>query len=364
MLRWVPTAPLGFPGRARGVEDGGVVLGLDGHVGQGDVAASSDVAHQVGERRRRAPATPGRSWTGRPVLVGDHHRPQVGELGEVGQQAVEAAAVDEGHGGARVGRPYWSSGLVHHALSGTTTPPAAAAPQKAMAHSGRLRMAMATRSPFSTPKRSRSARAMVAADAEVLLVGGALVLVDEVVLVAVAARELEDHPQAGGAVLPHPGDDAADLDVLHLEHLPGGGDGPRRLLDRHRTGSRPWRVSLCGFGAVGRGRRRRQAPGSGWPAGAGVARRRRPAAVSTPRRRGRGWCRGRRSASMRSRISSDRATSSGPEGAGHLLHGAGADDGRRHRRMGEDEGQGQVAEGDAGVLGHRRRGPRWPRAWR
>ena len=38
-----------------------------------------------------------------------------------------------------------------------------AAPQNAMAHSGRLRIAMATRSPSSIPKRERKAPAMVAA---------------------------------------------------------------------------------------------------------------------------------------------------------------------------------------------------------
>src|SRR5215469_7936685 len=38
-------------------------------------------------------------------------------------------------------RPYSSSADVHHALRGTITAPAVAAPQKAMAHSGKLRMA-------------------------------------------------------------------------------------------------------------------------------------------------------------------------------------------------------------------------------
>jgi hypothetical protein len=61
--------------------------------------------------------------------------------------------------------PYSSSGPVHHAFSGTTIAPVAAAPKKAMGHSGKLRIAMATRSPFSTPKSSTSARAKAAAAA-------------------------------------------------------------------------------------------------------------------------------------------------------------------------------------------------------
>ena len=78
--------------------------------------------------------------------------------------------------------PYWSSAPVHQALSGTTTPPAAAAPQKAMAHSGRLRMAMATRSPRLHAEAVPQGPGDGGRDAEVLLEGGALVLVDEVVL--------------------------------------------------------------------------------------------------------------------------------------------------------------------------------------
>ena len=53
-------------------------------------------------------------------------------------------------------RPNASSSPVHQALRGTTTAPAAAAAQNASAHSGKLRMAMATRSPFRTPSRSTS----------------------------------------------------------------------------------------------------------------------------------------------------------------------------------------------------------------
>ncbi len=51
--------------------------------------------------------------------------------------------------------PYSSSSPVHQALSGTTTAPAAAAAQNATDHSGRLRIAIATRSPSTTPKRRR-----------------------------------------------------------------------------------------------------------------------------------------------------------------------------------------------------------------
>ena len=49
---------------------------------------------------------------------------------------------------------YSSSGPLPQALIGTVMAPMAAAAQKAIDHSGKLRMAMATRSPLPMPKRS------------------------------------------------------------------------------------------------------------------------------------------------------------------------------------------------------------------
>ena len=93
---------LGLPGRARRVEDGGVVLGLDRHVGQGDVGLGG--SHQLGEGDDRHRRT-GQGRTGTAVLVGDHHGPQVGQIGQMGRQAIETGRVDEGHLGPRVGQP-------------------------------------------------------------------------------------------------------------------------------------------------------------------------------------------------------------------------------------------------------------------
>ena len=47
--------------------------------------------------------------------------------------------------------PKASSSPVHHAFNGTTIAPETAAAKKATGHSGRLRIASATRSPFLTP---------------------------------------------------------------------------------------------------------------------------------------------------------------------------------------------------------------------
>ena len=54
--------------------------------------------------------------------------------------------------------PYCSSEPVHQAFSGTAIAPAEAIAQKAIDHSGRLRIAMETRSPLRTPKRCSRAR--------------------------------------------------------------------------------------------------------------------------------------------------------------------------------------------------------------
>jgi hypothetical protein len=48
--------------------------------------------------------------------------------------------------------PKASSAPLHQAFSGTTTAPTSDAAKKATGHSGMLRMAMATRSPFTAPR--------------------------------------------------------------------------------------------------------------------------------------------------------------------------------------------------------------------
>jgi hypothetical protein len=60
-------------------------------------------------------------------------------------------------------RPYSSSAPVHHVLSGTAMAPSETMAKKAAGHSGRLAMAIATRSPLATPSRpSWAERAAVA----------------------------------------------------------------------------------------------------------------------------------------------------------------------------------------------------------
>ena len=71
----------------------------------------------------------------------------------VGERSTrEALVVDDGHRGTGVREPVANSSPVHHALSGTTTAPMTTAPQKVMTHSGRLRAAIATRSPVTHAK--------------------------------------------------------------------------------------------------------------------------------------------------------------------------------------------------------------------
>ena len=52
---------------------------------------------------------------------------------------------------------YCSSSALHQALTGTEIAPRHTVAQKVMTHSGRFRMAMATRSPGTTPRARREA---------------------------------------------------------------------------------------------------------------------------------------------------------------------------------------------------------------
>ena len=112
--------------------------------------------------------------------------------------------------------------------------PARVAPQKAMIHSGRLRMMMATRSPWAIPKRGAEPLRERAGDAVVLGEGRPLVLVHEEGGITVGERHVEDGAQGRRCVLPGPGRHAADVELLHLEELPGAVRASVGLGDRHR----------------------------------------------------------------------------------------------------------------------------------
>ena len=131
-------------------------------------------------------------------------------------------------------KPYSSSSAVHHALSGTTTAPAAAAAQNAIDHSGKLRITIATRSPFATPYRSTRIVGEVRSRPEVLLEGERLVLVDDERRVAPCPARFEDHAQRRGRVLPHSEPVTEHVGVVHLEHRRRRGERGVRLRDRGR----------------------------------------------------------------------------------------------------------------------------------
>ena len=116
--------------------------------------------------------------------------------------------------------------------------------QKAITHSGRFRMTMATRSPCCHPELVDQPVGQRAGDAVVLGEAGPLVLVDQIGGVAVPEGQVEDDTQRRRRVLPGAGGDAADDALLHLEQLPGRRQGGVGLGQRNRR-----RVLLDGHGS-------------------------------------------------------------------------------------------------------------------
>ena len=113
----------------------------------GQLGLGGDVAEHVLEPLRGAAA---HAASARTTTCAQVERCRV-VLGE----ALVALVVDDQHAARRVAQPVLELvGPVHHALSGTTIAPAAAAAQNAIDHSGKLRIAIATRSPLRTPKSS------------------------------------------------------------------------------------------------------------------------------------------------------------------------------------------------------------------
>src|SRR5712691_8087263 len=106
---------------------------------------------------------------------------------------------------------YSSSAPVHHALSGVAIAPASSVPKNAAGHSGRLRIAMATRSPLRTPASiSASARASAARHAG------------------------QEHVAQGRRrMLPDPRPHAVNELLLHLEARARRGEKRARLRNGH-----------------------------------------------------------------------------------------------------------------------------------
>ena len=128
-------------GRARRVEDRGVVLGLE---------RRRRAARRRRARRRARPRTVD-------APVGARRRPRRATIDRDARARAATPCAGARSARRRRTRPPSPSRAartrarrpVHHALSGTTTAPAAVAAQNAIDHSGKLRIAIATRSPFS-----------------------------------------------------------------------------------------------------------------------------------------------------------------------------------------------------------------------
>src|SRR5262249_22608401 len=106
-------------------------------------------------------------------------------------------------------RPYCSSGPVHQALSRTAMPPVSRQPKKAAGHSGRLRMAMATRSPFFTPACCNAA------------VAHPLIAIDHKGLVAMRSRQPKEIAHGRRCIFPNPHAHAANIALLDFERRAG-----------------------------------------------------------------------------------------------------------------------------------------------
>ena len=126
--------------------------------------------------------------------------------------------------------------------------------QNAMTHSGRFRMAMATRSPWRHAELVPQPVRQRAGDPVVLGEAGPLVLVDQEGGVAVAEGQVEDGAQRRRGVLPRAGGDAPDGALLHFEQLArrrqgrvglGEGNAAAGVLLRPVTG-RAWSVRPSG----------------------------------------------------------------------------------------------------------------------
>ena len=233
---------LGTAGGARGVEDGGVVLGVDGQIGRR--GRFVDRPQRQGERPfGHEPRPGGRLGDGQrrvglgAVLVGDDDGAEVGQPGQDGADPFRPLRVDEDHLGARVLQAVTQFLAAPPRIerdddgAGQRGGPEGHDPLRQVAHDDGHTVALCN------AERVAQAVGQRAGDAVVLGEGRPLVLVDEEDGVAVTERHVNDGPQRRGCVLPRPGGHAADVQFLHLEKLArcgelrvGFGDGHGRRI--------------------------------------------------------------------------------------------------------------------------------------
>ena len=248
---------LGPPRGARRVEDRGVVLGVDRELRRGGVAV--DVAQRQGEGPLgRAGLALGRLAHRQgpgglaAVLVGHDHGAEVGQAAEDRADPLHALAVDEGHLGAGVLEPVAQLLAAPPRVQrdddgpGQGGAPERHHPLRDVAHDDGDAVALLHAELVA------QAVGQGAGDPVVLGEGRPLVLVDEEHGVPVPERHVHDGPQGRRRMLPDPGLDATDVELLHLEELPGGGQLRVGLGQGH--GRCVAYASSSGSGAVGAAR--------------------------------------------------------------------------------------------------------------
>ena len=249
----VPVGPdrtLGLPGGPRGVEDGGVVVRFDGHVGQGGVTGPGHGELGQGDHRQRYRSRPlhGGSDGGPPapvlvVLLAAHHDGAESRgLVEVGEHPPPALLVGEEEGCSRVTEPVGQLGPGPPGVEGhddgahRDRRPEGDHPLGQVAHGDGHPVALGDPEPVDEGVGQGGHRR------EVLGERDPLVLVDQEVLVPVEGGQLEHGPEGGRRALPGPGGYPPDGQILDLEELARGGEGGRRLgqgRNRGRVGRRP-----------------------------------------------------------------------------------------------------------------------------
>ena len=201
-------------GRAAGVEDRRVVVGRDLGLREARCRAASPRS----SARRSAPRARVAVPSSAPSRARRSRAPAPAASAIASASRACRSASTNSTFAPESAMPYSSSPPVHHALSGTAIAPSAVTAKNTTGHSGRLRIASATRSPFAHAhlaqlRRERRDRAVLRVVADALVLVGSSTSRSPC-----AARQLR--PAAADRrrrVLPHPRRHAADVDRLHLE---------------------------------------------------------------------------------------------------------------------------------------------------
>ena len=220
--------PLGRAGGPARIEDRGIIVGRDHHVGQRHVRKARPIVRGADDVLE-----PGGDPIERLGGARDQHALERGEVRVAARQPPMPLVVEDQDLRTRIGQPVFELGAGPPGVQGNHD--RADHRRREEAHRPFGQVAHRQRDPVAGPDPEPDQLVRKRRHGAVMrVIGDPFVLVDREQPLTVRPRQVHERAQAGRRVLPYAGGHATDRERLHLELGTGRGEQGLRLAQRHR----------------------------------------------------------------------------------------------------------------------------------